>query len=224
MTTTVTSAPAGEPATQQRTAVRRRVLLLATHVVQYASPLFRLLAADSRIDLQVAYCSLQGAESGLDPEFAREVKWDLPLLEGYSWMQVPNRARRPGLGRFFGLWNPGLWKVIRNGSFEVVVLYTGYMFASHWIALLAAKNKGIPVIFSTDTSVIESRDRAGWKSWIKPRVLGWAYRAADVLMTISRAGREVALRVGMPADRIAAVRSVMDKTEWQERAARLDRN
>ena len=224
MTTTVTSAPAGEPATQQRTAVRRRVLLLATHVVQYASPLFRLLAADSRIDLQVAYCSLQGAESGLDPEFAREVKWDLPLLEGYSWMQVPNRARRPGLGRFFGLWNPGLWKVIRNGSFEVVVLCTGYMFASHWIALLAAKNKGIPVIFSTDTSVIESRDRAGWKSWIKPRVLGWAYRAADVLMTISRAGRELALRVGMPADRIAAVRSVMDKTEWQERAARLDRN
>jgi glycosyltransferase involved in cell wall biosynthesis len=152
------------------------------------------------------------------------VKWDLPLLEGYVWTQVPNKARNPGLGRFFGLWNPGLWKLIRTGSFDAVVLCTGYMLASHWIALLAAKSLGIPVIFSTDTSVIESRDRAGWKNWIKPKILGWAYRSADVLMTLSRAGREVAVRVGMPAERIASVRSVMDKTEWQARAAQFDRN
>lgn len=224
MPSSVTNAPAVASADTPRAATRRRVLLLATHVVQYASPLYRLLAADRRLDLQVIYCSLQGAEPGVDPEFGREVKWDLPLLEGYPWMQVPNKARRPGLGRFFGLWNPGLWKLIRNGSFDVVVLCTGYMFASHWIALLAAKSKGIPVIFSTDTSVIESRDRAGWKSWIKPQILGWAYRSADVLMTISRAGREVASRVGMPAERIASVRSVMDKTEWQERVAQFDRS
>jgi glycosyltransferase involved in cell wall biosynthesis len=223
MPTSATSASAEESCAPPA-AVRRRVLLLATHVVQYASPLYRLLSADPRLELQVVYCSLQGAEPGVDPEFGHEVKWDLPLLEGYPWMQLPNKARRPGLGRFFGLWNPGLWKLIRGGSFDVVVLCTGYMFASHWIALLAAKSKAIPVIFSTDTSVIESRDRAGWKSWIKPHVLGWAYRSADVLMTISRAGREVALRVGMPAERIAGVRSVMDKTEWQERAKQFDRN
>src|SRR5215475_1650669 len=224
MVTSVSNAAAPSPVAPPAAGVRRRVLLVATHVVQYASPLYRLLASDARLDFQVAYCSLQGAEAGVDPEFGREVKWDLPLLEGYPWMQLPNKARRPGLGRFFGLWNPGLWKLIRGGSFDVVVLCTGYMFASHWIALLAAKSKGIPVIFSTDTSVIESRDRAGWKSWIKPRVLGWAYRSADVLMSISRAGREVALRVGMPAERIAGVRSVMDKTEWQERAKQFDRN
>jgi glycosyltransferase involved in cell wall biosynthesis len=211
------AAPAAKPL------ARRRVLLLASHVVQYASPLYRLLAADPRLDLQVVYCSLQGAEPGVDPEFGREVKWDLPLLEGYPWIQVPNKARHPGLGRFFGLWNPGLWSLVRNGAFDVVVLCTGYMHASHWVALLAAKSKAIPVIFSSDTSVIESRDQATWKSWIKPRILGWAYRSADVLMTISRAGKEVALRVGMPAPRIASVRSVMDKQEWQARAAAFDR-
>src|SRR5262245_45020706 len=208
----------------QETGERRRVLLVATHVVQYASPLYRLLASDSRLDFQVAYCSLQGAQPGVDPEFGREVKWDLPLLEGYRWMEIPNQARRPGLGRFFGLWNAGLWKLIRGGSFDVVVLCTGYMLASHWIALFACKSKRIPVIFSSDTSVIESRDQAGWKRWLKPHLLGWSYRSADVLMVISRAGREVALRVGMPAARISSVRSVMDKAEWQERAARFDRN
>jgi len=224
MPSSLTNAPAEASAGTPHAAIRRRVLLLATHVVQYASPLYRLLAADPRLDLQVVYCSLQGAEPGVDPEFGREVKWDLPLLEGYRWTQVPNKARHPGLGRFFGLWNPGLWKLIRNGSFDVVVLCTGYMLASHWIALSAAKSQGVPVIFSTDTSVIESRDGAGWKSWFKPKILGWAYRSADILMTISHAGREVALRVGMPAERIASVRSVMDKTDWQMRAAQFDRH
>jgi glycosyltransferase involved in cell wall biosynthesis len=224
MPTSVSHAATQVPVAEPHAGVRRRVLLVATHVVQYASPLYRLLASDSRLDFQVAYCSLQGAEPGVDPEFGREVRWDLPLLDGYPWMEVPNQARHPGIGRFFGLWNPGLWKLIRGGSFDVVVLCTGYLLASHWIALLAARSKGIPVIFSSDTSVIESRDQAGWKGWIKPAILGWAYRSADVLMVISGAGREVALRVGMPAARIARVRSVMDKAEWQARAAHFDRN
>src|SRR5439155_19074988 len=86
MPTSVTSAPPEGPTAAPCPAVRRRVLLLATHVVQYASPLYRLLAADPRLDLHVVYCSLQGAESGVDPEFGREVKWDLPLLEGYPWI------------------------------------------------------------------------------------------------------------------------------------------
>ena len=222
MVATPITAPAEVATTNART--RHRVLLLATHVVQYASPLFRLLAADPRIDLQVVYCSLQGAEPGFDPEFGREIKWDLPLLEGYPWIQVPNKARRPGLGRFFGLWNPGLWSLLRSQPWDAIVLCTGYVFASHWLALFAARSAGVPVIFSSDTSVIESRDQARWKRWVKPHVLGWAYRSVDVLMTLSRAGREVAIRVGMPADRIADVRSVMHKDEWQSRAAKFDEN
>jgi hypothetical protein len=45
---------------------RRKVLVLASHVVPYGSAGFRLLAQDPRLDIQVAYCSMQGAERGLD--------------------------------------------------------------------------------------------------------------------------------------------------------------
>jgi len=34
-----------------------------------------------RLDVHVAYCSLQGAEAAIDDEFCVEVKWDVPLLE-----------------------------------------------------------------------------------------------------------------------------------------------
>src|ERR1043166_3072130 len=69
-----------------------RVLAVASHAVQYSAPLFRLMAQDPRLDFHVAYCSLRGAESSHDPDFNRDVKWDIPLLDGYAWAHVPNRG------------------------------------------------------------------------------------------------------------------------------------
>lgn len=91
-----------------------RVLIVDAHPVQYAPPLYRRMAQHPGVEILVAYCSLQGAERGIDPEFGVEVAWDLPLLEGYPWVQVPNRSLRPAIGRFFGLINSGLWKLVRR--------------------------------------------------------------------------------------------------------------
>ncbi|HZV87579.1 MAG TPA: hypothetical protein VFF95_08540, partial [Candidatus Binatus sp.] len=93
---------------------RYRVLAVASHPVQYMAPIFRRMAAHPGFDLHVAYCSLRGAEAGHDPEFAATVQWDVPLLEGYSWSHVPNRGS--GDESFFGLRNPGLSKLIREGN------------------------------------------------------------------------------------------------------------
>src|SRR6202521_317994 len=127
-----------------------RILLVSTHPVQYAAPTFRKLAEQPELDVLVAYCSLQGADLGVDPEFNVPVAWDVPLLDGYRWVHVPNKSLRAGLGRFWGLVNPGLWKLVRRGGFDAVVLY-GYAYASLWIALAAAKSKRIPIMISSDT-------------------------------------------------------------------------
>src|SRR3984885_1441613 len=84
---------------------RPRILLVARHPVQYSSPIFRLMAKDPRVDIKVAYCGLQGAEAQLDPGFGVEVKWDMPLLEGYPWELIPNRSPLPGM-------NPAIWRII----------------------------------------------------------------------------------------------------------------
>ena len=115
------------------------MLLVSAHPVQYASPVFRQMAQHPKLDIQVAYCSLQGAEPGLDPDFGVEVKWDVPLLEGYPWVKVDNKSPWPGSGRFWGLFNPGLWKLVSAGGYDAVVVFTGYKCASFWITLVAAK-------------------------------------------------------------------------------------
>jgi glycosyltransferase involved in cell wall biosynthesis len=212
-----------ELAPRAATASRRRVFVLATHVVQYASPLFRALANDPRLDFTVLYCSMQGAESGKDPEFGIDIRWDEPLLDDYYWLHVPNRSLRPGLGRFFGLFNPGLWRTIRSAKPEAVVLGTGYMYASFWLAVFAAWSCNSAVVFSSDTSTLAARDGARWKTWIKPFLLGKVYKMSDAVMVTSEAGKKIALQLGVPEKQVRIIRSGMSKESWLARLQTFDR-
>src|SRR5438105_4171584 len=100
---------------------RYRVLLVCSHPVQYMAPLLRQMAQHPRLDIHVAYCSLQGAEAAVDPDFGVEVSWDIPLLEGYRWLRLGNNSSRPSVNRFFGPANLSLWKLISTGGHDAVV-------------------------------------------------------------------------------------------------------
>jgi glycosyltransferase involved in cell wall biosynthesis len=202
---------------------RYRVLILATHVIPYGSSLFRLLASDERLDTLVAYCSMQGSHVGMDPEFGIEIRWDTPLLDGYPWLHIANRSPVPGLGRFFGLVNTGLWTLIRSQPFDAVVIYTGYMYASFWIASLAARSRAIPVLISSDSSSLHQREGKRWKARFKPHILGWVYRYADVLMAASQPVKDLAIKLGKPKEKIVIIRSGVDKSAWLSRLKEFDR-
>ncbi len=203
---------------------RYRVLVVASHPVQYAAPYFRLLAQHPSVELHVAFCSLIGAQSGVDPEFGIEVQWDVPLLEGYSWVEVPNRSLRPGLGRFFGLFNPGLLKLIREGKFDAVISHAGYFLASFWIALAAAKSSGTPFLFATDATSIDPRDRAHWKRWVKPRVWPRVFRLADHLLAPSAATLALYRQLGIAEDKMTLTPFAVDNDWWIRQAGQVNRS
>jgi len=203
---------------------RRRMLIVATHPVQYQSPVFRQMAQDPLLDIQVAYCSLQGAEAGTDPEFGIEVKWDVPVLEGYPWILVRNNSLRPGLDRFCGLFNLGLWKLIRSKSYDAVVAYTGYAFASFWIVAAASKAARVPLLFGTDATSLEPR--AGgerWKIRIKKVLLPAIFRMATVVIAPSSATAAYLQSLGITGDRVVVTPFVVDNDYWTNQATRVDR-
>ena len=74
-----------------------RVLFVLTHPVQYMSPILREMSKHPKLNITAAYCSLQGAKPELDPDFGREVAWDVPAslmaMHGCMWRTV-----RFGLG------------------------------------------------------------------------------------------------------------------------------
>ncbi len=200
-----------------------RVLLVASHPVQYSSPIFRLYAKDPRLEILVAYCSLQEAQLHLDPEFGVEVNWDVPLLEGYPWVAVKNRSLHPGLGSFHGLFNPHIWGLIRSGNFDAVVLYTGYPYATFWIGIAAAKLSGVAVLFGTDAHGLASLDGKQWKSKLKEYVWPCLFRLADVVVVPSSASRKLMHSLGIPENRIALTPYCVDNPWWIEKSKQADR-
>jgi len=200
-----------------------KLLLIGTHPIQYAAPVYRRLAQHPNLDVLVAYCSLQGAERGVDPEFGVEVKWDLPLLEGYRWIEVPNRSPLPGVGRFWGLINPGFWSLIRNGGFDAILTHTGYLHLSFWIILLASKMSGTPLLFASDAATLRPRDHRIWKQLIKPIVVPRIYGLVDVVTVGCAAGHDFIKSLGVPEERIALTPNVVDNDWWTDQAARVDR-
>jgi glycosyltransferase involved in cell wall biosynthesis len=200
-----------------------RLLLIGTHPIQYAAPVYRRLAQHPNLDVLVAYCSLQGAKRAVDPEFGVEVKWDLPLLDGYRWVEVPNRSPWPGVGRFLGLINPGFWRLIRNGGFDAILTHTGYLHLSFWIILLASKLSGTPLLFASDAATLRPRDHRIWKKLIKPLVVPRIYGLVDVVTVGCAAGHDFIKSLGIPEERIALTPNVVDNDWWSEQAGRVDR-
>lgn len=159
----------------------------------------------------------------MDPEFGVEIKWDRPLLEGYPWVHVPNRSLWPGLRRFFGLVNPGLWELIRTGGFDAVAVFTGYMYASFWISAAAAKVYGKPLLFGTDITTLRPLDERAWKVWVKPLVAPWIFHMTDIVGVGSSAGRDLMQSLGIPEKRIVLTPFVVDNDWWIEQTTHVDK-
>lgn len=199
-----------------------KVLIIASHPVQYSAPLFRLMAKHPQLDIQVAYCSLQGVESSFDSGFGVEVAWDIPLLDGYPWIHIENNSPKPGLGMFFGLLNLGLWKLITTEKFDAVIVYAGYSYASFWIAAGAAKLTGKKFLFSTDASKIEPRDKKIWKTWVKKLLLPFIFNIADSVIVSSTLGKQTVNSLGIPEERITLTPFCVDNNWWISQASQVD--
>lgn len=206
---------------------RLKILVVASHPVQYAAPLFRRLSQHPCADLTVAYCSLRGAESGYDRDFGTNVSWDVPLLEGYRWEKVKNRGLSKNEESFFGLCNPGLWKLARSGRFDAVISYLGYRRSSFWFAVLGAKTKGVPVLFGTDASSMAPRETKGWKRGAKLLVKRVVWRTvfgfADQILTPSTRSAELMESLGFAQERIAMTPYAVDNDWWVTQSASVDR-
>jgi glycosyltransferase involved in cell wall biosynthesis len=200
---------------------RYRVLAIATHPVQYMAPVFRRMAAHPGFELEVAYCSLRGAEEGHDPEFGAVVKWDVPVLEGYSWTHEANRGDESE--SFWGWRNPGVAKLIREGRYDAVLCFVGYVRATFWIAWRAARAANTALLFGTDAVTLGPRDGRAWKSMVKKVMWPRLFRLADQVIVPSSGSRDLMLSLGLPEERITLTPYSVDNDWWMAQAQKADR-
>ena len=61
------------------------VIFINSHPIQYFAPLYKLIASQTDINLNVWYCSDETVNGFIDKEFGVNVKWDTPILDGYNF-------------------------------------------------------------------------------------------------------------------------------------------
>lgn len=201
---------------------RYRVLYVCGHPVQYMSPLLRRMAQHPQLDVSTAYCRLRGAHAGVDPEFGAKIQWDIPLLDGYSWVEVPNKGTDSE--GFLGLYNPGLWKLVRKGNFDAVFCHTGYIRASFWITYFASKLSRSAFFFGTDATTLTPLDRRMWKRPVKRTFWPFLYGLASLAIAPSTGTHDLFRSLGISEERIILIPYVVDNDWWEAQSARVDRD
>lgn len=197
-----------------------RVLLLSDRPVQYMSPLLRRQAQHPQLEILVAYCSLQGAVAAVDPGYGVEVKWDVPLLEGYDWVSLAEEktGRRPGL------LSKAIWRLVRDGDYDALYV-GGYYFREAWTAMLGAKLTGVPILLSTDMHRLKSfRVESKFMQAVKKVIVSRIFRMAGAVNTGSSGATAYVRSLGVPEERILLSGNVVDNDWWSERAAAVDRS
>jgi glycosyltransferase involved in cell wall biosynthesis len=179
------------------------------------------MAQHPQLDLSIAYCTLRGARPAHDPGFNTTVQWDIPLFDGYSWQEIPNRGS--GADSFWGLRNPGLWKLIRQGHFDAVLCYLSYISASFWISFFACRFSDTAFLFGTDSSSIIPRNGATWKIPFKSALWPRLYSLADQVFVPSNATRDLMLSLGLPAERVTLTPYSVDNDWWMAQSQKVDR-
>jgi glycosyltransferase involved in cell wall biosynthesis len=201
---------------------QRRVAIVATHPIQYQVPWFRGLAAEDTIDLTVYYGTLPDrARQGQG--FGVAFEWDVPLLEGYRWEQLPNLRRRPRLQGFLASSTP--WVAARLWSRRPdAVILTGWNQLTQVEALAASRLLRVPCLLRAESNALRQRPSA---KRLAHRLL---LRQFAAMLCIGEANRQFYLDHGVDSGRLFSAPYFVDNAffqrvfaEHRERAVELRR-
>jgi glycosyltransferase involved in cell wall biosynthesis len=147
---------------------KAKVAYLVSHPIQYQAPLLRRISQEPDIELTVFFASNFSVREYVDKGFGVDVKWDVPLVEGYRHEFLPVIWDKRRTGPTSQL-NYGIFSRLRGGKgsagFNVLWVH-GYSTLNALEGMLAAKLLGIPVLLRAE-SRLNATKSGGLKSSAK---------------------------------------------------------
>ncbi|HEV2720538.1 MAG TPA: glycosyltransferase family 4 protein [Thermoanaerobaculia bacterium] len=156
-----------------------RLAIVASHVIQYQDPLFRLLDAEPDIDLDVLYCSRHGLDTFRDTDMATTLSWDIDLL-GYRHRFLWNASKDLNRG-FWRLVNPGIVAALGRGRYDAVIFMTGWGAFTALLGMFTCRLFRIPFFLYGDSSFPPPEDSA--RARIRAGLLRMLFALATGFMT-----------------------------------------
>lgn len=170
-----------------------KLAIISSHPIQYNAPMFELLAKSEVIELKVFYTWSQSQDSLFDKDFGKEIKWDIPLLQGYDYEFVENKSAGPGPGSYKGIDCPGLNSAIRNWGAEALIIF-GWNYKAHYSAMKYFKGR-IPVLFRGDSTLLDESGKI--KKYLRRLILTWVYTHVDGAFYVGQNNKAYFLKHGI---------------------------
>ncbi|GAB5562295.1 MAG: hypothetical protein SynsKO_39420 [Synoicihabitans sp.] len=188
-----------------------RLAIVVSHPIQYYSPWFRFLAENLTASLKVFYLWDFGISDQTDPDFGRNIKWDLDLLSDYENEFVPNESPRPGTDHFNGLRNPELVPRLQKWS-PTAILVFGYGW--HSLLTLAFKWRSCPLILRGDNHDLGRDNLPRLREGFRKFALKYLFRQYAAFAAVGKVNREFYRRHGVASEKIFHVPHAIDNDRF----------
>ncbi|MCZ2844933.1 MAG: glycosyltransferase family 4 protein [Candidatus Bathyarchaeota archaeon] len=188
----------------------KRLAIVTTHPIQYNAPWFRLLAKNKQVQLKVFYTWSQTKEGVRDKTFGREIRWDIPLLEGYTYEFVENISKNPGSNRWSGIDNPDLISKIERYDPGAILIF-GWNMKSHLQTMRYFKGK-VPVWFRGDSTLLD--ETGGIKTVLRRLWLRYVYSKVDKVFCVGRESKKYFLVHGLEEEQLVLAPHAIDNERF----------
>lgn len=194
---------------------RHRLVVLASHPIQYRAPLYRHLAREPWLDLEVWYGDAYGVEPRDGGWGVENFVWDGDLLSGYRHRFLRNVSPRPHPSTALGKINPELPGALRRSRPDAVWI-SGYSGLHPLLSLLSARLWRIPILYSSDTNHLA--EPSGLRRRIKRIVVPRIYRRIAAFLVSGRTNELHYEDYGVPRNRRFPVPWAVDNAGFEAAA------
>ena len=184
-----------------------RIAIIVSHPIQYFAPWYAALSATPGVVLKVFFCCKWGVDAYYDRDFGTQVKWDIPLLEGYESEFLDSRKEIKS-HTFLEMDNPNVGEALEKFHPDVVLVH-GYAQRTIWRAVKWSNRNRVPVMLFSDSN--GTAQRALWKRTAKAIIVRHFYRSVHGAFSSGDNNRSYHLQYGIPGERVFAGTMPIDR-------------
>lgn len=191
--------------------VRKKLIIITTHPIQYHVGLFSYLNYYSSYDIKVLYTLGVETNPVSESEFDIAEKWNIDLYSGYEYEFIKNSSKTPSSSRYFGIRNPSLIKIVEEYDPNALLIF-GWKHHSH-LRVMRYFHSKIPIIFRGDSTILDD-GKYFLSNFIRYQVLKFIYRKIDLVLSPGKASDLYFKKSGLNSSQIIRAEHAVDVTRF----------